>query len=221
MSMTETLGSVKSSPSVGHPSKVVIPVEQAFVTWKNDGSIFQEKLDGKFHLKSVAGGVLAGEMMPSGEFFAWDCVRYAGEDLRACELMTRLNAMNILCRNNGVRIVESSFDGTVLLRSVLDRGGEGVVKKSPHASYYLPMIAAKRVQVFICRVSSVGGKQSVGIVDNLTGQDRGRVSLFGGKADRIRVGSILKVEAYGETASGLLREPRPDKDSPESWLVSY
>ena len=34
-------------------------------------------------------------------------------------------------------------------------------------------------------------------------------------------GSVLKVEAFGLTAKGKLREARLDADTPTSWLVKY
>jgi hypothetical protein len=52
-------------------------------------------------------------------------------------------------------------------------------------------------------------------------QPAGNLALRGEKFDAVRVGSILKVEAFGQHASGLLREARLDRDTPESWLVKW
>ena len=53
------------------------------------------------------------------------------------------------------------------------------------------------------------------------GQARGAVALRGGKCDQIRVGSLIKVEGFGLHPSGLIREPRPCKDTPTSWLIQF
>jgi hypothetical protein len=84
------------------------------------------------------------------------------------------------------------------------------------------MLAAKRLETWICRVAGFnGGCQSVRIVDNASGQARGNLPLFGGRCDRVRVGSILKVEGFGLHRSGLIREPRVCKDSENSWLIKF
>lgn len=38
---------------------------------------------------------------------------------------------------------------------------------------------------------------------------------------KIRLGSILKIEGFGLTREWKIREPRPDKDLPTSWLIQY
>ena len=95
-----------------------------------------------------------------------------------------------------------------------DSGAEGVCAKDLDSGYG-SMLAAKVGGVWTCRVSSVGATQSVGIVDAVTGQIRGNVSLFGGKVDRVRVGSWIRIEGLGLTRDGKIREPKPARE----WLV--
>lgn len=64
------------------------------------------------------------------------------------------------------------------------------------------------------------GRSSVRLC-HADGSDAGWIALRGEKFDRVRHGSLLKVEAFGLTAKGLLREARIDKDSPDSWLVRH
>ena len=79
----------------------------------------------------------------------------------------------------------------------------------------------KRCQVSLCRVTGLDHMRgSVELADAASGQLRGKLPLRG-KFDRVRVGSVLKVEAYGLTARGMLREARLDRDTPASWLASY
>ncbi len=61
----------------------------------------------------------------------------------------------------------------------------------------------------------------VSLLDRDTNEPRGKMPLRGNRFSFIRVGSVLKVEAFGLTAKGLLREARPDKDTLESWLISF
>lgn len=202
--------------AVAHPKKTIVPLE-AGLAWGNDGAIFEEKLDGKFTVREVAGGILAGELMPDGSFIAWDCVEFDGVDIRGDGAAWRLYICSRLCKQNGLPCVQCAAFGGDLLREVLARGGEGIVRKMPNASYYEPMTACKRSSIYVCRVVSIGPGQSVEIVDAETGLGRGRVALRGGKADQVRHGSVIRVEAMSQYESGALRQPNPCRE----WLVKF
>ena len=199
------------------PTKTIVPVERALREWRNPEFCYQEKMDGVFAEQLVGNVLLAGERMQDGRFIAFDALARNGEDLRGEPLSVRW-PITLSCL---VPVVPNSRDGADLLKRVLDAGGEGVVAKR-WADGYGPMLAAKRSANYTVRVVGFcGGTQSVTIEDAATGHPRGKVALLGGRVDRVRVGSVLKIEAFGEHASGLLREPRPDKDTPESWLVKF
>lgn len=106
------------------------------------------------------------------------------------------------------------------------------------------MLSCKRIETFYCIATEIGASQSVKIsrITNFGelknsddpacfGDDHfyqavhsepcGSVKLGGGKCDRVRVGSILKIEGFGLTRDGKIREPRPCKDSPTSWLIKF
>jgi hypothetical protein len=57
----------------------------------------------------------------------------------------------------------------------------------------------------------------VGICDDATGADRGKVTLRGGKCDQVRIGSIIRVEGMGLTSVGKIRQPQPCRE----WIVKY
>jgi hypothetical protein len=61
----------------------------------------------------------------------------------------------------------------------------------------------------------------VEVADAATGERRGKVTLRGGKIDRVRVGSIIKIEGLELHASGVIRDPRPCMDTETSWLVKF
>jgi hypothetical protein len=106
--------------------------------------------------------------------------------------------------------------------AVLDGGGEGVCAHE-WTKPWGEMLCVKRLTTYRCIVTRIGSTQAVGIAENVNGAlvDRGRVMLAGGKSDKVRVGSVLKVNALGLTENGKLREPRLDSDSASSWLISY
>ena len=204
--------------NIQHPTKTVVQLAVG-LAWGNDGALYQQKLDGVFATREVTGGILAGELMADGRFIAWDCVRYHNEDTRPRSAVARWGALRELCAANSLPVVSSSRDGGALLRSVLAAGGEGVVRKLPHATYFDPMEACKRVQTWRCVVTGRGNGQSVFIRDFETGEKRGAVALRGGKCDQIVEGSIIKVEGLELTAEGFIRDARPCKDTPTSWLI--
>jgi hypothetical protein len=144
-------------------------------------------------------------------------------------------------------LVGSAYNGGMYLETVLARGGEGVVRKRLASLWGTPMEACKRLEAFYCVVTGINAGQSVQIARLINAEGRmlnaenggpalpdssfnlqpsafaacGSVPLFGGKADRVRIGSILKLEGFGLTAAGKIREPRPCKDTATSWLVKY
>lgn len=202
------------------PMKQIIPLA-AGLAWSS-GGLFQQKLDGRFAMLTTAGGTLAGEDV-RGNFTAFDCIGWQDQDVRGLALRERLAMRNELCRAGHIPIVpEVTECGGEFLESILAAGGEGAVFKSWDSNFFAPMLAAKRLETWICRVAAFnGGCQSVRIVDNASGQARGNLPMFGGKIDRVRVGSLVKVEGFGLHRSGLVREPRICKDTENSWLIKF
>jgi len=218
---------LKMNLEIFKPRKTVVPLAAGRVWRVEPGVRFEEKMDGRFALATFsprgAGAVesiVAGEQMLDGVFFAFDVVQYDGQDVRAWPLRERLPVLDAICQHAGYRRPESMAHGGELLQRVLARGGEGVVCKSLDAPYG-EMLACKRVETFQCVVTRTGNTQSVEIADACTLAPRGHVALRGGKCDRVRVGSIIKVEGMGITAAGCIRESRPCKDTPTSWLIQF
>ena len=112
-------------------------------------------------------------------------------------------------------LAESFHDGTAIDRILAD-GGEGLVRCEWSAPYG-SIVAAKAGDIFLCKVTSTGGSQSVGICDSNTGADRGRVKLGGGRCDQVRVGSLIRVAGMNLTDDGKIRQPTACRE----WLVQY
>jgi hypothetical protein len=204
-----------------HPRKNVVPVEVG-LAWGNENYLFQEKLDGFFDFVEMSGHIFTGEMMPhptrGRRLVVWDCVAAFGKDIRGQTTDYRWQMVQALCPRLGLAVVESSNNGGELLRRVLARGGEGIVRKNPWGTYYDEMTACKRSGVWRCIVTGhVPGSQSVTIKDADTGEDRGRVTLRGGKCDAVRAGSIIRVEGMNLTEAGKIRQPVPARE----WLLKF
>ena len=210
--------------NISHPSKTVVPVEVG-LAWGNDGALYAEKLDGCFHVLTIAdAGILAGEKMADGKFIAWDCVAQldpggSGEmvDIRQFGAAVRFTILRSICARFAVPLVETSPNGGELLARVLARGGEGVTRKDANASYFQPMLAAKRSQIHLCTVTAIGPGQSITLKDSVTGQARGKCPAGGGKADRLKPGSLVRVECETIHASGLFRSAKLCRE----WLVKF
>lgn len=185
--------------------------------WKPAANFrYEEKLDGRFHVEDLPAATVVGELMHSGAFFAFDVVSYRGEDLRQCPLRERLAVLDTLSLPRPV-----TGSGGEFLEAVLARGGEGVVAKDLDAAFGFGLWKCKRAEVHFCRVADLDPWTGAAVLqDRDSGEPRGRVALRS-RFDLVRVGSVLKVEAYGLTAKGLLREARLDRDSENSWLYAF
>lgn len=208
-------------PNIQHPRKECVPLAVG-LAWRDDGAIYQEKMDGRFMTRTILGGaVLAGEQMRSGEFVCWDCVAFGYQDIRSTPFFERLKIAQGICQDVGLRMATVSHDGAALLGMVLAGGGEGVVRKLPGAAYFDTMQACKRLESWRCMVTALNyATGGADIVDAATGEARGTVPL----RDRVtacRVGSLVKVEGLGLHASGKVREPRVCRDSATSWLIQF
>lgn len=214
-----------SNPHLFKPSKTGIPFAEARL-WRAGGDyLFQIKKDGVFHVEQYRGHVLACERMRDGTLWAHTLLGSGGEsfqDVNLRETMPMLRRIvPELARFNPSFRLMPEFSGGEGLEAVFADGEEGGVAKHLDAKPWL-MYACKRVQVFICRVIDLDyATGGVWLADATTGERRGKMPLRGNKFESVRVGSVLKVEAFGLTAKGLLREARPDKDTPTSWLVSF
>lgn len=205
------------------PTKTIIPVERALAEWRDPTMLYQVKEDGCFEEREMAGALIAGERLSSGEFIAFDLLAINSSflDLASAPLTHRWPMLKRIALPPGCRLVESAPNGADLLQRVLARGGEGVVAKRWDDPFG-PMLAAKRSQNFLCRISAFnGGANSVKIEDAATGDPRGNVPLRAGKIEQVRVGSVLKVVGMLETRSGKIREPRLCSDAPNSWLAAF
>lgn len=199
------------------PSFISVPMETG-LRWRDGaGWRYEEKMDGQFHVEELTHATtVIGELMRDGQFFAFDVLHYEGQDLRPlplCERLTVLDGMNLPRPAVG--------SGGAFLASVLAAGGEGVVAKHLDPPWGVPFYKCKRRQVYYSRVTGLDQRTGSAILaDRDSGEMRGRVALHG-RFERVRVGSVLKVEAFGLTARGMLREARLDRDPNNAWLASF
>jgi ATP-dependent DNA ligase len=182
---------------------------------------WQIKSDGRHEFWQHRGGIFNAERMRDKSLVVNDVVFLHGEDCTGLFLKDRWQHLIRFPFPSGVtlcRLIKNEDD----LQGEIERGSEGAVLKPWDSQFGCGWIKLKRSENFIVKVTTLnGGKNSAQIADSVTGENRGSIPLRGGKVDRVRVGSILKVNAFGAHPSGLLREAKPDDDSENSWLISY
>ena len=188
----------------------------------SSGFLYQEKSDGRHEFADIAGAVVNAERMASGDLVVNDLVSIDGQDLRREPMRIRWAELvrwsAFFAR--GTRLCRTGPGGE-FLEYLLRDGGEGVVAKPLAAPFGVNWHKCKRCQAFqVVIIALDHARGSVALADPRTMQPRGRLSLRGGKFERVRLGSVLKVEVYGLAARGLFREARLDHDGPGSWLVS-
>ena len=210
--------------NIQHPRKECVPLTVGLAWGNEENCIFAEKLDGKFAVRAVAGGILAGEDV-RGIFTAFDCLEYGGEDVRGETFWNRAAMRNDLCLSAKIPWVRETHQrGGEFLEMILREGGEGVVMKRLAATYYDTMTACKRLQMWRCVVTALNhGTGGASIAEQLADgslQDRGTVPLRN-RAAHCRVGSLVKVEGECLSARGIILKPRPCKDTETSWLVQF
>jgi len=195
----------------------------------------QRKYDGELAHVEVAGAVILAERMRgeiSGHFYTPEdraMFRAYGEWYAAITVAQWQDGSNVLLKDTFRRwdymaTLVKFFPHNMLPADVyttweqaeraLAFGAEGICAHAWDGAWGT-MHCHKVQSVYECRVASVGNTQSVGIVDAATGTPRGNVKLGGGKSDQVRVGSVIRVEAMGETDDGKLRQAQPCRE----WLV--
>jgi hypothetical protein len=195
------------------------------------------KYDGEFCELSLPGGtVLLCERMTrpiSGHFYtASDRARFAGGEWFAAFRLASYAGQDWLTRGNGeswaalrgialelpdnVVLAETVSGGAWGIDDAMAAGAEGVCAHALDAAWG-EMLVHKAEDIFTVRVTATGGTQSARICDAVTGQDRGAVTLRGGKIDQVRAGSILRVAGMGLTDAGKIRQPQPCSE----FLVRY
>lgn len=227
------------------PEKTIVTLELARA-WPGELCCIQIKADGEFKTHELgafrtsvlvagewvtrkSGGFLTAiqsaalDLHPCGIFVAFDVLEWDGSDISFQATLDRWNLLVACskCFPSNWLLIESLASGKDV-EAAMQARAEGCVAKMWNAPYG-SMFCVKKLQTHLCTVTGMGGSQSVGIAELVAGVlvDRGRVTLRGGKTDKVRVGSIIKVEGMGLTDTSKIREPRLCQDTPTSWLVKF
>jgi hypothetical protein len=191
------------------------------------GWLVQEKSDGQHEFLAHGGNIFNAEKMPDGERVINDLIAIAGADVRRESTASRWQWLNEIFRQSDLHAIarlSRAGLGVEIIEAEAGRNGPAdvVVCKPLAAPFGVEWCKVKFAvphRVIVAALNHATG--SVELVDAQTGAARGRLALRGGKFERVRIGSVLKVVSAGLTARGMLREARPDTDTPESWLVKF
>lgn len=213
-----------------HPRKTLVSLDEAR-QWSAADYLVQRKYDGELATRRVGNAVLLGELVraKSGAFLtAPDRARIDrhGSFFAAFTILS-IDGANVLefstaHRWRALGELVPSFPPDVVLAEIVHNvtwamagGAEGVCAHA-WGDAWGSMLCHKAGGIWTCRVTRIGNTQSVGIADAETGAARGNVKLGGGKCDRVRVGSVIRVEGMGLTDKGLIRQPVLCRE----WLVT-
>jgi hypothetical protein len=191
------------------------------------GFLVQEKSDGCHEFLTHAGNVFNAEIMSDGSRVINDLIVASGQDIRLETTATRWQWLNEIARAGvlpaNARLSRSGF-GAEMIEAEAGRNGPAdiVVCKPLDTAFGAGWCKVKFAVPYLCVVTGLDyARGSVDLADAATGDQRGRLPLRGGKFERVRAGSLLKVVSAGLTAKGMLREVRPDIDTLTSWLVKF
>jgi hypothetical protein len=175
------------------------------------GYHYSEKMDGINKFITIGQSVLWCELMADGRRFVLDCVTHYGQDVRSLAFRDRLTLAKEIIAANPSECLLLPLEGanpTELLKSVIERGGEGIVGAFLNGNYWSWRVKCKRVETLDLVVAEkAGGKSSIRL-KTIDGQNRGWCSCRAAY-DSIKVGDIVEIAVFGiHGQSGLMREPR-------------
>ena len=215
-----------------HPKKRLISRGEMAAIIAGGNFLCQRKYDGVLARRTFENVTLLGELVTArsgafltpadraliaahGSFFAAFTVETVdSENVLPVSTTIRSCVLNGLAERFPADIIQA--ETVTDIDAAMQSGAEGVCAHSWGDSWG-EMLAHKANSIYVCRVASVGNSQSVGIVDAATGEARGNLKLGGGKADRVRVGSVIRCEGMGLTDKGLIRQPVACRE----WLVTF
>jgi ATP-dependent DNA ligase len=194
----------------------------AGLRWRGGGGWrYEEKMDGVWHVETLADATVGGEKMPDGRFFAFDIISYRGEDLRAQPLSGRIALLDFWTASgiaNGNPWAThwrrpATGAGGEFLEAVLARGGEGIVAKRLDARYGQDWVKCKRSETHDCVVSELHpSRSSVHLIQfDASGHpvDCGWLAVLSANTfARLKIGDVVEIECHSRHASGKFREAR-------------
>ncbi len=219
------------------PRKRIVSIAEA-LKWKPSGNfVYQLKKDGRFFPQEFGEFGIITEKMKSGILWAHTLYRIGGDDLSntpLCDTMPVLRKIvpHLALKYPMLKLIPefSGGEGVEMLFSQKEEGGCAKCLDFPYGEMHV----VKRSQVFYTRIIALGefvSSVEMELLPDLNAetlaqpigslQNCGKMPLRSTKYDRVRRGSVLKVEAYSQNESGKLREATPCKDTEDSWLWRY
>lgn len=167
------------------------------------GYHLSEKMDGVWHEFAIGQSIIVGELMRDDSFYAFDLPVYQGRDIRPLPRSERLEILD------SFKLLRPSSAGDMpagdFIRSILARGGEGVVAALLAGPFGYDVCKIKRADTFDCVVVE---KMNQAMRLTLNGEPAGNCALLGKSYELVQVGDMVEIEAFRRLASGKFREPR-------------
>ena len=202
-----------------------VPLSDGLKWSAEPGVIYQEKIDGVravlefggFHGRtkplplpgpvpdSLLATVLDGELK-DGTFFVFDVV-VNGDEVGNLPLADRIEILNRIASGfpSWMQLLPWHYSNPI--QSVLEAGGEGVVRKSLRKSYRNgEWIKCKRVTTYDCEISDLDASTRTAAMRQGS-TDCGRIFL-GSAFEAAAPGMVVEVAAHSRHQSGKLREAR-------------
>ena len=229
----------KLAEALPHPRKEIVTLQTMRNFSRLDYSLTR-KYDGEASSVKIGGAVIRTEFMrtlisghrytdsdremfkrwPGGWHAALTVMELHGENVLQYSTQERDRFMASLVPHftPDIILAESVTD----VEATMASGAEGICAVDLSAPFG-SMFVVKGFWEGVCEVAeSPGSSQSVAICDPVTKQPRGRCTLSGGKIDRVKQGSLIKVLGMCLTDDGKVREPRVDNTSGgDSWLKQF
>jgi ATP-dependent DNA ligase len=174
------------------------------------GQHLSEKADGVCVRREFAGCAVWGDSMRDGRLMVWDIDCAFGCDVRRLPWTERERALTELFGQLNPKLNWHrcpTGHGAEFIEAIIQAGGEGIVAKPFDAPFGVGLWKVKRTESFDLVCAERNERRGSIRLAGPGGEDYGWCPCRAA-FDRIRLGDVVEIEAYGRHASGKLREAR-------------
>jgi len=198
-----------NSTSINRPSYTSLELPAALkAKWR--GWHLSEKADGVCVRREFAGCAVWGDSMRDGRLMVWEIDCAFGCDVRRLPWTERARALTELFGQLNPKLNWNrcpAGHGAEFIEAIIRAGGEGIVAKHLDAPFGVGLWKVKRAESFDLVCAERNESRGSIRLSGPGGEDFGWCPCRA-QFDRVRLGDVVEIEAYGRHASGKLREAR-------------